>query len=66
MRGGVGWGVISVDGPLVSKSKIFLLIFYFEPRILALRARALYREIKDEIMEIKEIKEINQINAINQ
>ena len=34
-------------------------------RILALRARALYREIKDEINEIMEINEINEIKEIN-
>ena len=36
----------------------------FAPRMFALRARALYREIEDEIKD--EIKEINEINEINQ
>ena len=56
----MGWGGVgAVDGPLVSKSKNNCVIVDLEPRILALRARALYREIKDEINdEINEIMEI--------
>ena len=42
------------------------LHFDVAPRILALRDRALYREIKDEIMEIKEINEIKEIKEINE
>ena len=66
-RGGVGWGCYCPGtGPWSQNQNLH---FNFAPRILALRARALYREIKDKIMEIKEInefKEIKEIDEINE
>ena len=58
--------VISVEGPWSQNQNLHL---YFAPKVFALRARALYGEIndeiKDEIMEINDIKEIHEINEIN-
>ena len=67
---GVGWGgdcYCPGTGPWSQNQNLH---FNFAPRILALRARALYTEIKDEIKdeidEIMEIKEINEIDEINE
>ena len=60
----MGWGCYCPGtGPWSQNQNLH---FDFAPRILVLRARALYREIKDEIDEIMEIKEIQEIKKIKE